>query len=967
MSFDQTSTVSTGLDSSLSSDNSSVPWQQCQASKVSWDEAYTSAYQPRKVTYTSAVTDFTFNLTVLYGTGDIYTTSDGFSRAHSFTATSSQVVDPTITYSTGTYTSTTVNNVSFTLPSPTCTIDFAQCSLMFSSYLISLGLPATAIHSASIPSITPVPSNSPRCSVGTGVASWSIAPADAGCSIHGNTVQVFYWPPATALSAMSGNNSSQVVTQVYGNRTFTSPSVCLSFDTLYAATYTDLDQSCTVSNPPGATSVCAAPGGGAASVFGQVYTNVLVSAMPFDTSSVLYDVGPSVDTSSIIDVIARDRSDFSEVLGQLYFMANRTAEPVNFDELATPSARAYYLTPNQAPGCAVTGLHSLCATIFDGAYKPQLMVPSQVRTLDPSWERCNIPLYGAYDPPHALTQHTAAAAPVPSSTSMIAPSVTPATPNLSPAAPTVDPTTTRTVPIVSELPNPPPAPQSEKSGRPVASPTDPGSSGDDKSSQRDPASPVPSPGDGIASASSIDTPPRPNAPPPPPSAASLSGATHSAEVSDPAGVLASNDGGDHLRPAATASASASRAPDEPSPSDPAGGIISAIEGNGDPSQLVPQESTGLVPNNPSFGSSSSGRSGGIDTGSHSNLVVPAASNADTAPLTDLISDSRGPSNRPPSPISVSNAGNEASRQKTNPSEGTQQTNNPNVVSSSATPGPQNAATVVIDSDTLTAKQLSGVSEAIVFGSQTLRPEGPAATVNGQTVKENGNGAIIVGSNTIALTAAIPAPHDNVGSGLISIGGQQVTAVNQNSVNAVGSDTLSVGGAAATINGQVVSALYGGLQVGSTSMPLEDARTAPGPAMASVRIGGQAYTVSAAVGSNSPVAVAGHTLSAGGRPAVIDGQTISAYSGGLLIGTSTISLGIYGSSVQVPGGSLVTIGSEILTAYGMDPSNSVIAVGEHTLTAGGSAITTAGETISAASGGLEIDGSMHLMPETPEAS
>ncbi|KAI9658661.1 MAG: hypothetical protein M1821_002221 [Bathelium mastoideum] len=57
-----------------------------------------------------------------------------------------------------------------------------------------------------------------------------------------------------------------------------------------------------------------------------------------------------------------------------------------------------------------------CSTIVDTNYRPALVVPPEVRTLDPAWAHCAIPFGGFYDPPQALTAQSVAAAPQPVST-----------------------------------------------------------------------------------------------------------------------------------------------------------------------------------------------------------------------------------------------------------------------------------------------------------------------------------------------------------------------------------------------------------------------------------------------------------------------------------------------------------------------------------------------------------------------
>lgn len=64
--------------------NATVDWEACQTSQVSWSEAWSSAYDPKVVTYSSTRTrtmdTITFNVT--FGSADVYTTIDGIPHAH---------------------------------------------------------------------------------------------------------------------------------------------------------------------------------------------------------------------------------------------------------------------------------------------------------------------------------------------------------------------------------------------------------------------------------------------------------------------------------------------------------------------------------------------------------------------------------------------------------------------------------------------------------------------------------------------------------------------------------------------------------------------------------------------------------------------------------------------------------------------------------------------------------------------
>ena len=53
-----------------------------------------------------------------------------------------------------------------------------------------------------------------------------------------------------------------------------------------------------------------------------------------------------------------------------------------------------------------------CSTIVNSDYRPALVVPPQIRTLDPLWAYCVLLFGGFHDPPHVLTAQSSPAAPV---------------------------------------------------------------------------------------------------------------------------------------------------------------------------------------------------------------------------------------------------------------------------------------------------------------------------------------------------------------------------------------------------------------------------------------------------------------------------------------------------------------------------------------------------------------------------
>ncbi|KAK4905273.1 hypothetical protein LTR49_025423 [Elasticomyces elasticus] len=157
------------------------------------------------------------------------------------------------------------------------------------------------------------------------------------------------------------------------------------------------------------------------------------------------------------------------------------------------------------------------------------------------------------------------------------------------------------------------------------------------------------------------------------------------------------------------------------------------------------------------------------------------------------------------------------------------------------------------------------------------------------------------------------------------------------------------GHAATLPGQIISAASFGLGVvGSTADFPNNAQETHLPQTA-VASAGESTSAATQLASGV-VAVAGTTLSAGGPDMTVGDQTLSAVSSGLVVD---------GSSVTFSADALHTVvldenGSQI-TATQLD--SGTIPLGQMTISIGGPAATFGGKTLSAASGGLIVDGSI----------
>ncbi|KAI6899703.1 hypothetical protein KC318_g8031 [Hortaea werneckii] len=298
---------------------------------------------------------------------------------------------------------TTVQTYEFAtdkVPVPDCGIGQEMCIEMYKDYMKSMGL---NLYVDDFPPISPTPTNSPRCprpffplnSKGDGTS--IIGPP---CSVWGGHVELFYWPPEP--STVSGHitaapkETREAITLV-GNTTLTmtSPSVYISFDALTAwyeaieMVFEDFQAHPTQLE----------------SQVGDTYSNYILPMDPEDVSTIRYIVS---DWPQYLHSLTAYRSqndalfstsmfhftgEYSGMLGEPYQM--------DFASLTEPSPKDYFLNPNFG-GCGPVG-DPACGTIFEGDYKPQLSLPSQLLKLDPAWSSCVPYLLGVYDPPKALT------------------------------------------------------------------------------------------------------------------------------------------------------------------------------------------------------------------------------------------------------------------------------------------------------------------------------------------------------------------------------------------------------------------------------------------------------------------------------------------------------------------------------------------------------------------------------------
>ena len=179
------------------------------------------------------------------------------------------------------------------------------------------------------------------------------------CQINGGTVQLIYWPPMSSIwidglySAITGNGTATSTIVTLGT-TLTSPTVYVSFDSLYAR------DSC--------------------SAFDKTYYDKIVAITDTATLSSIHgwnyinDLGGSA-SFNFTDLYV------SPVPDEIYESQPRCASSLVMARGKSGPRPTGWTCPRYIP------------------YEPILAIPVEVRYIDPSWASCNGSINGVYDPP----------------------------------------------------------------------------------------------------------------------------------------------------------------------------------------------------------------------------------------------------------------------------------------------------------------------------------------------------------------------------------------------------------------------------------------------------------------------------------------------------------------------------------------------------------------------------------------
>lgn len=161
------------------------------------------------------------------------------------------------------------------------------------------------------------------------------------CTMTGGTVQLFYWPPgATQVHTTRRTGSSKgllPLSTILDGTTLYSPTVYISLETVHA------QNSC--------------------SQVGKTHAGTMIAMKPEDVSTQVHFGGQVLQSG-----------------------ANHYGRLVYADLTGLPPASVY----EQQETCEMFG----CPTIYPSTWDPTLVVPTELRTIDPAWQSCAVDLEG---------------------------------------------------------------------------------------------------------------------------------------------------------------------------------------------------------------------------------------------------------------------------------------------------------------------------------------------------------------------------------------------------------------------------------------------------------------------------------------------------------------------------------------------------------------------------------------------
>jgi hypothetical protein len=213
--------------------------------------------------------------------------------------------------------------------------------------------------------------------------------------------------------------------------------------------------------------------------------------------------------------------------------------------------------------------------------------------------------------------------------------------------------------------------------------------------------------------------------------------------------------------------------------------------------------------------------------------------------------------------------------------------------------------------TLAGQAITVNPTGFTVGTASVMPNGPAVTVSG-VVLSMGSGVLHFGSSTILM----PVPQPTANSIVLTANEAVLTATPIGPNFIIASQTLSLGGPAATVSGIPISLVSAGLIVGTATIPGSRAPQV-------ITLNGQTITANSA----SDFVLAGQTLVPGGPPITVSGTPVSLGAAGtdVVVGTSTESVGLGGLIISGFGGMAGQVPAT--TGLGVPSSNITFFVGE----------------------------------------
>ncbi|KAI9687664.1 MAG: hypothetical protein M1820_010407 [Bogoriella megaspora] len=669
-------------------------------------------------------------------------------------------------------------------------------------------------------------------------------------------------------------SASGLVTAVFDGHTFTSPTVYLSFD--YLSTELDL--------PLTANTSLSAPG--------VILTNVFVPIASASVSTIYWN-----DTDFY--TASMDWSNFN--------------------------APVPYLAYNQGR-VGWNGEISTSATIFPDDFAPYISLPSTIVNLVPEWSRCSLNDVGVWDPPHALQPAADPAQPVDTFTSTKFPVST------NSPGPAPGPSVGSFGPTSTDIPRPTPHPKSTANSPGIDPPIVP------------PANPAPVKS---TAGSSPEIPDQSTGLVPPLGlgSSSLFGNGNGAALAP-----ASNNGGSQVSETAINDDPGNEgAPSTPlaSGADPGMSFGPSLGANSGTTGRSPAEiiasALGWSPDSGGSGSRPDSSGSGGDTlatevpgqigpsdGSQgldpSNGEFGSGSNFEDDPASELA----------PQPLSSGSDARSGSR-------------------------PEEVRFTLADGHSFTAVMVSHRPDLMNVDGQTLRIGGNAKAIDGSTFSAAPGGIVFVSGSQTSTIPLLPqaTPAAPVIRGLATFTGIDssiltASADSQNHNFVVGGRTISSGGPAFTVDGNIMSAGSDGLVVmHRTQTQVINFPSLPPEEAIFTALDGEMVTAYHAIGNNGAVVIDGHTLSVGGLAATLDGDTVSAIADGFVVIHGTQTQTLHFPSLT-PGETIFTApDGRIMTAYNDAANSGAVVVDGKPISVGGPAVTVNGETLSDGPSGLVV--------------